>query len=119
MKHVLDLEKLVKENDNFRKVLFTGKQCQLVAMHLLPGDEIGEELHPLIDQIFVVEDGKGELIIDGKPEPLLEEQVAFAPAGTRHNVRNTGKKPLKLFTMYAPPVHAPNLVEKAPHKLVT
>jgi mannose-6-phosphate isomerase-like protein (cupin superfamily) len=119
MKHVINLRKLVKENENFRKVLLTGKQSQLVAMHLAPGDEIGEEIHPTIDQMFVVEDGRGELILDGKLEVLEENVVAFAPAGTRHNIRNSGKKPLKLFTIYAPPVHAPDAVEKAHHKLAT
>lgn len=118
MKQILNLKKLVKENENFRKVLFTGKQSQLVAMHLAPGDEIGDEVHPTIDQMFIIEDGRGELLVDGKPTPLEEDEVAFVPAGTHHNIRNVGKKPLKLCSIYAPPVHAPNAVEKSPHKLI-
>jgi mannose-6-phosphate isomerase-like protein (cupin superfamily) len=119
MKPVINLKKLARENENFRKVLLTGKQSQLVAMHLAPGEEIGEEVHPAIDQLFLIEDGRAELVLDGKPTPLEENDVAFAPAGTRHNIRNVGKKPVKLVSFYSPPVHAPNAVEKHPHKLVS
>ena len=119
MKQVLNLKKLARENENFRKVLLTGKQSQIVAMHLAPGEEIGDETHPTIDQLFLVEEGRAELLIDGKPIPIEENEVALAPAGARHNLRNAGKKPLKCVTFYAPPVHAPNAVEKHPHKLVS
>ena len=108
MKQVLDLKKLVKENENYRKVLVTGKQSQVVMMSLPPG----EEIHPNVDQIFMIEDGKGEIVIDNKLLPIEEHSAAFVPAGTKHIVRCTGKKPLKLCSIYSPPVHAPELVEK-------
>ena len=112
MKQVLDLKKLVKENENYRKVLVTGKQSQVVIMSLPPGEEIGEEIHPTVDQIFLIEEGKGEIVIDNKLLPIEEHSAAFVPAGTKHVVRCTGKKPLKLCSIYSPPVHAPELVEK-------
>ena len=107
MKNVLGIKKLAKENENFRKVVLTGKQCQMVVMNLAPGDQIGEEIHATTDQLFFVEEGHGELVIDNKAQPLQEHEVGFVPAGTRHNVINAGKKPLRLFTVYSPPVHAP------------
>ena len=119
MKQVLDLKKLVKENENYRKVLTTGKQSQVVLMSLPPGEEIGEEVHPTVDQIFLFEDGRGEIMIDNKLLPIEEHSAAFVPAGSKHVVRCTGKKPLKLCTIYSPPVHAPELIEKfAPKTLV-
>ncbi|HET9952649.1 MAG TPA: cupin domain-containing protein [Candidatus Eisenbacteria bacterium] len=116
MKQVLDLKKLVKENENYRKVLVTGKQSQLVLMSLPPGEEIGEEIHPTVDQIFLFEEGKGEIVIDNKLLPIEEHSAAFVPAGAKHIVRCTGKKPLKLCSIYSSPVHAPELVEKSAPK---
>jgi mannose-6-phosphate isomerase-like protein (cupin superfamily) len=112
MKQVLDLKKLVKDNENYRKVLATGKQSQIVIMSLLPGEEIGEEIHPTTDQIFLFEDGRGEMVLDNKLLPIEEHSAAFVPAGVKHMIRCTGKKPLKLCSIYAPPAHAPELVEK-------
>ena len=116
MKQVLDLKKLVRENENYRKVLVTGKQSQVVMMSLPPGEEIGEEVHPNVDQIFLIEDGKGEIMIDNKLLPIEEHSAAFVPAGAKHTVRCTGKKPLKLCSIYSQPVHAPELVEKSAPK---
>jgi mannose-6-phosphate isomerase-like protein (cupin superfamily) len=112
MKQVLDLKKLVRENENYRKVLVTGKQSQVVMMSLPPGEEIGEEVHPNVDQLFLIEDGKGEIMIDNKLLPIEEHSAAFVPAGAKHTVRCTGKRPLKLCSIYSQPVHAPELVEK-------
>lgn len=118
MKNILGIKKLVKENENFRKVVFTGKQAQVVVMNLMPGDEIGEETHPAIDQLFFVTDGRGEVELDGKATPVEEDDLAIVPAGTRHNFRNTGKKPLKVVTVYGSPVHAPEAVQRFARKLV-
>ncbi len=118
MKYVLSLKKLVKQNENFREVVLTGKQSQLVLMNLLPGDEIGDEVHSTTDQMFFIEDGHAELEIDGRAIPLTEHEVGFVPAGIRHNLVNVGKRPLKLYTVYSPPVHAVNLVEKSAPKPV-
>jgi mannose-6-phosphate isomerase-like protein (cupin superfamily) len=112
MKQIMDLRKLVKENENYRKVIVTGKQSQVTVMSLPPGEEIAEEMHPTVDQIFLIEDGKGEIVIDNKLLPIEEFSAAFVPAGTKHIVRCTGKKPLKLCSIYSSPLHAPDLIEK-------
>lgn len=117
MKQILSLTKLVKENENYRKVIATGKHTQVVLMSLAPGEELGDELHPAIDQFFLIEDGKGEMILDGKLLPVEEHDGAFVPAGTKHNLRNPGKKPLKFCTIYSPPAHAPEAVQKVAPKM--
>jgi mannose-6-phosphate isomerase-like protein (cupin superfamily) len=116
MKEVLDLKKLVKENENYRRVINTGKQSQVVLMSLPPGEEIGEETHANVDQIFLIEDGKGEILIDNNLLPIEEHSAAFVPAGAKHTLRCTGKKPMKLCTIYAPPVHARDLVQRVAPK---
>lgn len=100
-----DIEDLTEDNTNFRRVLYTGKYLQLVLMSLQPGEEIGEEVHPDRDQFFRVEDGKGEVWIDGTRTKIESETAIVVPAGTRHNVKNSGKEPLKLYTLYGPPEH--------------
>lgn len=100
-----DIEKLTKSNTNFRRVLYTGKQMQLVLMTLQPGEEIGAEVHEDRDQFFRVEDGEGEVVIDGTRTPIKNEFAIIVLAGARHNVINTGKEPLKVYTLYAPPEH--------------
>jgi mannose-6-phosphate isomerase-like protein (cupin superfamily) len=74
-------------------------------MALQPGEEIGEEVHADTDQFFRVEQGKGEVVIDGKATKIKSDTAIIIPAGTRHNIKNTGDKPLKLYTLYAPPEH--------------
>ncbi len=101
-----DLEALTEENDDFRRVLYTAKHSQLVLMALQPGEEIGEEVHEGGDQFFFVEDGSGEFVIDGQVRAIESDMAMIVPAGARHNVRNTGDEPLKLFTIYSPPHHA-------------
>ena len=92
-----------EENADFRRVLYTGKQMQLVLMALQPGEEIGEEIHGDGDQFFRVEKGKGEVWIDGTRTKIESDVAIVVPAGARHNIKNTGDKPLKLYTLYAPP----------------
>ena len=103
--YVDDIEKLTEENDDFRRVLYTGKEMQLVLMVLKPGEEIGSEVHEDRDQFFRVEAGRGEVVIDGNTTPVRADMAIIVPAGARHNVRNTGEAPLKLYTLYAPPEH--------------
>jgi len=105
-----DIEKLTLENDLFRKVLYTGKHLQLVLMTLQPGEEIGAEVHEGHDQFFRFEEGKGEVMIDGKTTPVEDDDVVIVPAGARHNVTNTGSEPLRLYTLYGPPEHRDGVV---------
>ncbi|HYI30343.1 MAG TPA: cupin domain-containing protein [Bradyrhizobium sp.] len=102
---VADIEQLTEENTNFRRVLYTGKNMQLVLMSLKPGEEIGAEVHEDRDQFFRVEQGNGEVDIDGVRTPVKSDEAIIVPAGARHNVVNTGDKPLQLYTLYGPPEH--------------
>ena len=107
---VKDIEELTEENTDFRRVLYTGKHLQLVLMALKPEEEIGEEVHTDRDQFFRVEKGKGEVWIDGKRTKIKSDDAIIVPAGARHNVINTGDKPLKLYTLYGPPNHRDGVV---------
>jgi mannose-6-phosphate isomerase-like protein (cupin superfamily) len=102
---VADIEELTEENSDFRRVLYTGKNLQLVLMAIQPGEEIGEETHTDRDQFFRVEKGKGEVWIDGYRSKIKSDDAIVVPAGARHNIVNTGEKPLRLYTVYAPPEH--------------
>ncbi len=110
--YVEDIEKATVENDLFRKVLYTGKYLQLVLMTLQPGEEIGEETHDDRDQFFRIEEGEGEIHIDGKKNRVEDDFAVIVPAGALHNVVNTGSKPLKLYTIYGPPEHVDGTVHK-------
>jgi mannose-6-phosphate isomerase-like protein (cupin superfamily) len=107
-----DIEELTESNKDFRRVLYTGKNLQLVLMALKPGEEIGEEIHTDRDQFFRVEKGKGEVHIDGTRTKIKSDDAILVPAGARHNVINTGDKSLKLYTIYGPPEHKDGLVRK-------
>ena len=102
---VEDIEDLTEENNDYRRVLYTGKHLQLVVMSLKPGEEIGEEVHENTDQFFRVEKGKGEVWIDGNRTKIKGDDAIVVPAGAKHNVINTGHKTLKLYTIYGPPEH--------------
>lgn len=105
-----DIEQLTEDNTDFRRVLYTGKHLQLVLMALQPGEDIGEEVHKDRDQFFRVEGGGGEILIDGTTTPVKSDDAMIVPAGARHNVRNTGDKPLLLYTLYGPPEHKDGIV---------
>jgi mannose-6-phosphate isomerase-like protein (cupin superfamily) len=107
---VKDIEELTEANKDFRRVLYTGKHLQLVLMALKPGEEIGEEVHTDRDQFFRIEKGKGEVVIDGKRTGIKSDDAMLVPAGARHNVINTGDKPLLLYTLYGPPEHKDGIV---------
>ncbi len=102
-----DIKHLTKENNNFRKVIYTGPKSQLVLMSLLPGEEIGSEVHKDSDQLlfFVKGDEEVEVVMNDVPFWADEHGVVVVPAGTKHNIINKGAEVLKLFTVYAPPVH--------------
>ena len=105
-----DIEELTEENSDFRRVLYTGKNLQLVLMAIQPGEEIGEETHADRDQFFRIEKGKGEVWVDGQRSKIKSDVGIIIPAGTRHNIVNTGEKPLRLYTLYAPPEHRDGIV---------
>jgi mannose-6-phosphate isomerase-like protein (cupin superfamily) len=107
--YVQDIEAIAIQNSNFREVLYTAKFCQLVVMSLKPGEDIGEEVHRL-DQFFRVEQGSGLAVLDGVKTPIAAGFAVLVPAGTRHNIVNTGKEALKLYTLYAPPNHRDGVI---------
>ena len=106
-----DIEKLTRDNKNFRTVLFTGAHMQLTLMCLPPGAEIGWEAHGHLDQFLRIEQGHGEVDLgrsgDGVDEthPVEDDWAIIVPAGTWHNVRNTGGEELRLYSLYSPPEH--------------
>ena len=102
--YVQDIERVAVTNEEFRRVLYTAKNCQLVVMALKPKGEIGMEVH-MLDQFFRVEEGTGEAVLDGVRTPIRAGFAVLVPAGTNHNIINTGSAPLKLYTLYAPPNH--------------
>lgn len=104
--YVGDIEKETLANNNFRRVVFTGKYAQLVVMSLLPNEEIGLEVHPAVDQFFRVDAGEGKVVMNGEEHALGNGDAIVVPAGTEHNVINTSaSQPLKLYTIYSPPQH--------------
>jgi mannose-6-phosphate isomerase-like protein (cupin superfamily) len=107
-----DIERLTEENSNFRQVLYTGQNLQLVLMALQPGEEIGEEIHDDRDQFFRFEAGSGEVWIDGVINKVKADDGVIVPAGAKHNVVNTGSEPLRLYTIYGPPEHLEGTVHK-------
>ena len=100
-----NIERLTTGNDDYRRVLYTGRHLQLVLMTLQPGEEIGEEVHETHDQFFRIEEGRGRVFIDGQPTDIGDDDAVIVPAGARHNVVNTGSAPLRLYTLYGPPEH--------------
>ena len=110
--YVDDIEKATVENEDFRRVLYTGKNLQLVLMTLPPGCDIGEEVHEDRDQFFRIEEGEGVIVIDGVENPIEDDIAVIDPAGARHNVVNTGDQELKLYSIYAPPQHPDRTVHK-------
>jgi mannose-6-phosphate isomerase-like protein (cupin superfamily) len=107
--YVQDIESIATGNNDFRRVLYTARNCQLVVMSLKPQEEIGAEVHKL-DQFFRVEAGRGEAELDGVRTAIQAGFAVIVPAGARHNIINTGQEPLKLYTLYAPPNHRDGVV---------
>jgi mannose-6-phosphate isomerase-like protein (cupin superfamily) len=106
---VQDIEDIAVKNNDFRRVLYTARHCQLVVMSLKPTEEIGAEIHQL-DQFFRVEQGTGEAVLDGIRTPIKAGFAVIVQAGTHHNIINTGSVALKFYTLYAPPNHRDGVV---------
>ncbi len=109
--YIGDIEKETKENENFRKVLYTAKNCQLVVMCIQPGDEIGEEIHDL-DQFIRIEDGEAKAVLNDVEYEMEDDYAVVIPAGVKHNLINTGDEPLKLYTIYSPPEHRDGVIHQ-------
>lgn len=108
----VNIEQETINNDNFRKVLHTAKHMQLVLMTLKANEDIGMETHANTDQFFRFEAGIGQCIIDGKEYDVVDGDSVIIPAGSEHNIINTGDEPLKMYTIYSPPHHEDGIVVK-------
>jgi len=109
--YVANIEKLTLENENFRKVLYTDKNVQMVVMSLLPKEEIGEEVHD-VDQFLRVERGTGKAVISDISHDLEDGSAMIIPVGTKHNIINTGEGQMKIYSLYMPPHHKDGTVHK-------
>jgi mannose-6-phosphate isomerase-like protein (cupin superfamily) len=107
--YVQNIEGIAVKNEDFRQVLYTARNCQLVVMALKPKEEIGAEIHKL-DQFFRVEEGSGEVVLNGFRTAIRAGFAVVVPAGMNHNIINTGSEPLKLYTIYSPPNHRDGVV---------
>lgn len=107
-----NIEKLTLENESFRKVLYTGEESQLVLMSLLPGEDIGMEIHDENDQFFRFESGNGKVVINEIEYDVADGDSVIVPKGAKHNVVNVGADKLKLYTIYSP-AHHKDGVERA------
>ena len=107
-----NIETRTVENDDFRRVLYTGHNLQLVLMTLSPGCDIGEEVHEDRDQFFRIEQGSGIVRIDGVDNRVADDFAVIVPAGARHNVINDSRAPLRLYTIYGPPEHKDGIVHR-------
>jgi mannose-6-phosphate isomerase-like protein (cupin superfamily) len=109
--YVNNIEQLSLENEHFRHVLYTTPRSQLVLMSVPVGGEIGEEVHD-VDQFLRVERGVGQAVLDGVSHPLADGSAVVVPAGTKHNIINTGSESLKLYTLYTPPHHRDGVIHQ-------
>lgn len=109
--YITNIEKETLENENYRKVLYTGKNSQLVLMTIQPGDEIGMEIHTL-DQFIRIEAGKAKAVLDGVEHDMETDWAVVIPAGTNHNIINTGDEVLRLYSIYSPAEHKDGTIHK-------
>ena len=108
-----NIEEETLENEDFRRVLFTGDHSQLVVMAIGPGEEIGQEVHDAVDQFFRFEAGEGKVIIDGDEFEVGDGDAVIVPAGAEHNIINISlSEKLKLYTLYSPPHHKEGTVRE-------
>lgn len=116
MPYVVDIEQAALENDTYRTTLWTGQHLQLTVMCIKPGDDIGLEAHAENDQFLRVESGTGRVEMGASKDDLdfvrdvEDDMVILVPAGTWHNVTNTGEDDLKVYALYGPPDHLPGTV---------
>ena len=108
----IDILAAARTNDAFRRVVQTGDHEQVVVMSIPPGGEIGDEVHPDTDQVFLFVAGRGEVVTDGQRRAVGPDDLVFVHAGSRHNILSAGDSPLRLVTIYAPPAHAPGTVHE-------
>jgi mannose-6-phosphate isomerase-like protein (cupin superfamily) len=109
------IENETMENTNFRKVLYTGTYEQLVVMCVQPGDELGNEVHPAVDQFFRIEQGEAKFVLNNGEEEEIGKNgdAIIIPAGTWHNViNNSADEVLKVYTIYSPPNHPPGTIHE-------
>ena len=111
-KSQVDILQEARTNEAFRREILTGEHEQVVVMTIPPGGEIGDEVHPDTDQVLTFVDGTGEARLDGETTEVEPNDLVFVRAGTRHNFVNTGDRPLRLITIYAPPEHEPGTVHQ-------
>lgn len=109
--YIQNIEDIANKNQDFRQVIYTAGNVQLVVMSLKPKEEIGMETHKL-DQFFRVEEGSGEAVLDNVSTAIRAGFAVLVPAGTSHNIVNTGNIPLKLYTLYAPPNHRDGVIHR-------
>lgn len=112
MNHFVEnIEELSKANTYFRRVVKTGRNAQIVLMSIVPGSEIGEEVH-VVDQIIVIVEGEGLAVLDGQTSPIFAGTMVYIPESTMHNIKNVGQAELKLYSIYAPPQHPDGTIHK-------
>jgi len=109
--YIGELQSYARHNSSFRHVLFTARQMQLVVMSLRPGEEIGTEVHE-VDQLIYIVEGEGKVVLDGEGAKVEKGMVVCVPAGVQHNVIAGKGEAMKLFTVYAPPEHAPGTIHE-------
>lgn len=111
--YILNIEQKTLENEKFREVLYTAQHSQLVLMSLNPNEEIGMEVHEIVDQFIRVESGEGKAILNGEEHILSDGIAVIVPAGTEHNIINTSsEKKMKLYTIYSPAHHKDGTIHK-------
>lgn len=111
--YTINIEEKTLQNENFREVLYTAQYSQLVVMNLLPNEEIGMEVHEIVDQFIRVEQGEAKAILNGEEHTLSNGVAIVVPAGTKHNIINTSSEnKLKLYTIYSPAHHKDKTVHK-------
>jgi mannose-6-phosphate isomerase-like protein (cupin superfamily) len=118
-KYIGNIEEKTLTNDFFREVLYTGQHSQLVVMSLLPDEDIGVEIHEIVDQFIRIEEGDGKAILDGEEHILSNGSAVIIPAGTKHNIINTSpQKKMKLYTLYSPAHHKDHTIHKTKEEAV-
>lgn len=111
--YIVDIEEKTLQNENFQEVLYTGQHSQLVLMSLLPNEEIGLEVHEIVDQFIRIESGEGKALLNGEEHTLTNGSAIVIPAGTEHNIINTSSdKKLKLYTIYSPAHHKDGTIHR-------
>ena len=108
--YIINIDQETRSNEDYRRVLYTAKNSQLVVMNIAPGDEIGEEVHEL-DQFIRFERGRAKVLMNDEEYSVQEDFAVVIPAGVKHNVINTGEIDLQLYSVYAPPEHKDQIVQ--------